>query len=41
MAADGPLCVGLTAGASTPDNLVGATILKIAAFANASTGPVS
>jgi 4-hydroxy-3-methylbut-2-enyl diphosphate reductase len=31
--ADGPLCVGLTAGASTPDNLVGATILKIAAFA--------
>jgi 4-hydroxy-3-methylbut-2-enyl diphosphate reductase len=31
--AGGPLCVGLTAGASTPDNLVGATILKIAAFA--------
>ena len=31
--ADGSLCVGLTAGASTPDNLVGATILKIAAFA--------
>ena len=30
--ADGPVCVGLTAGASTPDNLVGATILKIAAF---------
>jgi len=36
MAAGGPLCVGLTAGASTPDNLVGATILKIAAFANTS-----
>jgi 4-hydroxy-3-methylbut-2-enyl diphosphate reductase len=35
MAADGPLCVGLTAGASTPDNLVGATILKVAAFASA------
>jgi 4-hydroxy-3-methylbut-2-enyl diphosphate reductase len=32
--ADGPLCVGLTAGASTPDNLVGATILKIAGFAS-------
>jgi 4-hydroxy-3-methylbut-2-enyl diphosphate reductase len=36
MAAAGPVCVGLTAGASTPDNLVGATILKIALFANAS-----
>jgi 4-hydroxy-3-methylbut-2-enyl diphosphate reductase len=33
----GPLCVGLTAGASTPDNLVGATMLKIAAFANATS----
>jgi 4-hydroxy-3-methylbut-2-enyl diphosphate reductase len=31
--AQGPLCVGLTAGASTPDNLVGATILKISSFA--------
>jgi 4-hydroxy-3-methylbut-2-en-1-yl diphosphate reductase len=30
----GPIHVGLTAGASTPDNLVGAAILKIAAFAN-------
>ena len=30
----GPLRVGLTAGASTPDNLVGAAILKIAAFAD-------
>jgi 4-hydroxy-3-methylbut-2-enyl diphosphate reductase len=30
---EGPLRVGLTAGASTPDNLVGAAILKIAAFA--------
>ena len=35
MPASGPLRVGLTAGASTPDNLVGATILKIAAFASA------
>jgi 4-hydroxy-3-methylbut-2-enyl diphosphate reductase len=33
MPPDGPLAVGLTAGASTPDNLVGATILKLAAFA--------
>jgi len=32
----GPVRVGLTAGASTPDNLVGATILKIAAFAGPS-----
>jgi 4-hydroxy-3-methylbut-2-enyl diphosphate reductase len=31
--ARGPVCVGLTAGASTPDNLVGATILRIAGFA--------
>jgi len=37
MPAGGPLSVGLTAGASTPDNLVGATILKIAAFAGASS----
>lgn len=37
--AAGPLRVGLTAGASTPDNLVGAAILKIAAFANASDAP--
>jgi len=34
MPAGGPLRVGLTAGASTPDNLVGATILKLAAFAD-------
>jgi 4-hydroxy-3-methylbut-2-en-1-yl diphosphate reductase len=33
MPAHGPLTVGLTAGASTPDNLVGASILKISAFA--------
>ncbi|MGE5198105.1 MAG: 4-hydroxy-3-methylbut-2-enyl diphosphate reductase [Rhodospirillaceae bacterium] len=39
MPADGPLRVGLTAGASTPDNLVGAAILKIAAFAAAAGGP--
>ena len=37
--ADGPVRVGLTAGASTPDNLVGAAILKIAAFAGASGTP--
>jgi 4-hydroxy-3-methylbut-2-enyl diphosphate reductase IspH len=36
MPASGPLRVGLTAGASTPDNVVGAAILKIADFANAS-----
>ena len=35
----GPVRVGLTAGASTPDNLVGASILKMAAFANASDDP--
>jgi len=34
----GPVCVGLTAGASTPDNLVGATILKISAFAGPGAG---
>jgi 4-hydroxy-3-methylbut-2-en-1-yl diphosphate reductase len=37
--AAGPVRVGLTAGASTPDNLVGATILKIAALANGSDAP--
>ena len=34
----GPVCMGLTAGASTPDNLVGAAILKIAAFADPGSG---
>lgn len=34
----GPLRVGLTAGASTPDNLVGAAILKIAGFASGLPG---
>jgi 4-hydroxy-3-methylbut-2-enyl diphosphate reductase len=29
---EGPLSIGLTAGASTPDNLVGATIAKLEAF---------
>jgi 4-hydroxy-3-methylbut-2-enyl diphosphate reductase len=38
MPAGGPLRVGLTAGASTPDNLVGATILKISAFADSPSG---
>ena len=37
--AGGALRVGLTAGASTPDNLVGAAILKIAAFAAAAGTP--
>jgi 4-hydroxy-3-methylbut-2-enyl diphosphate reductase len=32
--ASGPLRVGLTAGASTPDNLVGAVILRLAACAD-------
>jgi 4-hydroxy-3-methylbut-2-enyl diphosphate reductase len=31
--AEGPLSIGLTSGASTPDNLVGAAVLKLAAFA--------
>jgi 4-hydroxy-3-methylbut-2-enyl diphosphate reductase len=29
---DGPVSIGLTAGASTPDNLVGAVIAKLEAF---------
>jgi 4-hydroxy-3-methylbut-2-enyl diphosphate reductase len=37
---EGPVCVGLTAGASTPDNLVGATILKIAAFSGPPSDPL-
>jgi 4-hydroxy-3-methylbut-2-enyl diphosphate reductase len=32
--AEGAVRVGLTSGASTPDNLVGAAVLKLAAFAN-------
>jgi 4-hydroxy-3-methylbut-2-enyl diphosphate reductase len=32
--AAGPLSIGLTSGASTPDNLVGAAIAKLAAFAS-------
>jgi 4-hydroxy-3-methylbut-2-enyl diphosphate reductase len=31
--ASGPVRVGLTAGASTPDNIVGAALLKLSAFA--------
>jgi 4-hydroxy-3-methylbut-2-enyl diphosphate reductase len=31
---DGPITVGLTAGASTPDNLVGAVISRLATLAN-------
>jgi 4-hydroxy-3-methylbut-2-enyl diphosphate reductase len=38
MPAAGPVSVGLTAGASTPDNSVGATILKIAGFASSPAG---
>jgi 4-hydroxy-3-methylbut-2-enyl diphosphate reductase IspH len=38
MPVQGPLVVGLTAGASTPDNLIGATILRISAFAASPTG---
>jgi 4-hydroxy-3-methylbut-2-enyl diphosphate reductase len=30
---DGPLTIGLTSGASTPDNLVGAVVAKLAEFA--------
>ena len=29
---DGPVSIGLTSGASTPDNLVGATVLRLAEF---------
>jgi 4-hydroxy-3-methylbut-2-enyl diphosphate reductase len=35
--ADGPVSIGLTAGASTPDNLVGAVVARLADFARAST----
>ncbi len=32
---DGPVAIGLTSGASTPDNLVGAAIVKLAQFCGA------
>jgi 4-hydroxy-3-methylbut-2-enyl diphosphate reductase len=32
LAAEGPVSIGLTSGASTPDNLVGAAISKLTAF---------
>jgi 4-hydroxy-3-methylbut-2-enyl diphosphate reductase len=32
--AEGPVMIGLTSGASTPDNLVGATIAKLGEFCN-------
>ena len=31
--ADGPVVIGLTSGASTPDNLVGAAVARLEAFA--------
>jgi 4-hydroxy-3-methylbut-2-enyl diphosphate reductase len=31
---EGPLSIGLTAGASTPNNIVGQVIDRLAAFAN-------
>jgi 4-hydroxy-3-methylbut-2-enyl diphosphate reductase len=34
LAQPGPLAVGLTAGASTPNNIVGQVIQKLAEFAN-------
>ncbi len=39
MPLEGPFCAGLTAGASTPDNSVGATILRIAGFADPPVAP--
>jgi 4-hydroxy-3-methylbut-2-enyl diphosphate reductase len=37
MPADGPMTIGLTAGASTPDNLVGAAVERLAKFSETST----
>jgi 4-hydroxy-3-methylbut-2-enyl diphosphate reductase len=34
LAPSGPIRIGLTAGASTPDNLVGAVVLRLAACAD-------
>ncbi|PYR51591.1 MAG: hypothetical protein DMF95_08160, partial [Acidobacteria bacterium] len=31
---DGPLSIGLTSGASTPDNLVGSAIARLSEFCN-------
>jgi 4-hydroxy-3-methylbut-2-en-1-yl diphosphate reductase len=39
--AAGPLTIGLTSGASTPDNLVGAAVARLAAFAAATDPKVS
>jgi len=38
---EGPLRVGLTSGASTPDNLVGAAIVRLAEFAGLGSSPTS
>ena len=37
--AEGPVTIGLTSGASTPDNLVGAAIARLESFADASAAP--
>jgi 4-hydroxy-3-methylbut-2-enyl diphosphate reductase len=36
---DGPVSIGLTSGASTPDNLVGAAIEKLTEFSGSGTAP--
>ena len=36
---DGPVTIGLTSGASTPDNLVGAVVAKLTEFASSATPP--
>jgi 4-hydroxy-3-methylbut-2-enyl diphosphate reductase len=35
--ATGPVTIGLTSGASTPDNLVGSTIARLSALCDAQT----
>ena len=38
---EGPVTLGLTSGASTPDNLVGAAVAKLEAFTGAALSPAS